>query len=64
MQVGRSGIPIMGANGFAQVGAMPVGKVQQVAVGINIARLEGQAFGDASIPFPTEKSQCLTPPPR
>lgn len=53
---------IVKASGFTQVSAMPVGKGQQFTVGITIACLEGQPFGDASIPFPTENSQCLTPP--
>lgn len=53
----------MNADGFAQVGAMPVGEAQQLTVGITIACLEGQPFGDTSILFPTEKSQCMSPPP-
>lgn len=54
---------IMKAGGFTQVDAMSVGKGQQFPVGITIACLEGQPFGDASISFPTEKFQCLTSPP-
>ena len=49
---------IMKANGFTQVGAMSVGKGRQFTVGITIACLGGQPFGDAPIPIHMEKSSA------
>jgi hypothetical protein len=60
---GVAGVPIMKAEGFTQVSLSSAGVVLRLEVGIQEARLVVQPFGDPPISFPTEKPQCLTPPP-